>query len=308
MFISEESEAIFTKGERDGSQDRIDPKYFLEVRSSQGKTMWPLQNRWDRRANAAPKVPSLMPPAKRKATSTSEKDEENTEEESRKAPFSVFSTETTVAVPYKRPPEMPPPIVTPVKAEAIQTVYKSPPRELRLSLPQAKGVPEANPEGEVPRADPVPFKGPPKGLPPSLAPGYASQGAPAAVPAGTALGVLSEGSSGVIEPSAKSIEPGGSITQSTPVAVPLRATSVTFQASSGSLPGVVKAHSPPPPPPFPVFPQAKLPDGAKLPPVGRGAPEEELNKRGTWLVESAPNSQGIIRPRPAGADQDFREL
>ena len=125
MFISEESEVIFTKGERDEGQDRIDPKYFLEVRSSQGKTMWPLQNRWDRRANAAPRVPSLMPPAKIKVTSTSEKDEENTEEESRKAPFSVFSAETTVAVPYKRPPEMPPPIVTPVKAEAIPTVYKS---------------------------------------------------------------------------------------------------------------------------------------------------------------------------------------
>ena len=59
MYISEECEVIFTKGERRGGQDVIDPKYILEVRSMQGDPIWPLQNRWDRRAKAAFKVPSL---------------------------------------------------------------------------------------------------------------------------------------------------------------------------------------------------------------------------------------------------------
>ena len=139
--------------------------------------------------------------------------------------------------------------------------------ELKLSLPGAKGVLEADTEGEVPRADPVPFKGPPTSVPPSLASGYAIQSVPAAVPTGTAPGVLSS------------------------------------QASSSGLPG-----SPPPAPPFPIMPHARLPDGATLPPVGSNAAEEELNKRRTWLLNSAPNTQGIIRPKPEGADRDFRDL
>ncbi len=63
----------------------------------------------------------------------------------RKAPFSVFSSETTVAVPYKRPPELPPPIVVPVKAEATPPVYKSPRKELRLCLEPVRDVPRTYP-------------------------------------------------------------------------------------------------------------------------------------------------------------------
>jgi hypothetical protein len=241
----------------------------------------------------------------------------------RKAPFSVFSPETTVAVPYKRPPELPPPIVVPVKAEAIPTVYKSPPKELRLSLEPVRAVPRTDPVAykgppaslspgwlvpeRVAQADPVAYKEPPKSVPLSLAPEKVVQAAPVAVPSGTASGVLQERSSSVIGLSARSIEPGSSTIQSTPVAVPSGTASVTLPASSSSLPGVEKAH-PPPPPPYPILPGVKLPDGVKLPPVGSKAVEEQLEKIGTWLVESNPDGQGIIRPQPPGAEQAFREL
>ena len=118
---------------------------------------------------------------------------------------------------------------------------------------------------------------------------------------------MQEGCSSVIELSARSIEPEGSTTKSTPVAVPSRTASVTLQASSSSLPGVVKAH-PPPPPPYPASAHAKLPAGAALPPIGQRAVEAELKKVAHWLVESNPNGQGIVRPKPKGAEQDFREL
>ena len=36
MYISEESEVIFTKGEPRGGQDVIDPKYIIELRSMTG--------------------------------------------------------------------------------------------------------------------------------------------------------------------------------------------------------------------------------------------------------------------------------
>ena len=109
--------------------------------------------------------------------------------------------------------------MVPVKAEAIPTVYKSPPKELLLSL---------EPVRAVPRADPVAYKGPPKSLPPGLvpekvaqadpvaykeppkgalsfAPEKVVQAAPVVVPAGTASGALQEGCSSVIELSARSI-------------------------------------------------------------------------------------------------------
>ena len=147
LHISEESEVIFTKGQRRDGQDVIDPKYLVEVRLMNGDQFWPPQSRcWNRRALAGPRIPSLTPPVKRKATPALGDDEEETEEVARKAPFSVFGTETAVAVVYKRPPETPPPpIVMPVRAESIPTVYKVPPSDPPLSLGPMSGVPRAYP-------------------------------------------------------------------------------------------------------------------------------------------------------------------
>jgi hypothetical protein len=162
----------------------------------------------------------------------------------------------------------------------VPLVVKAPPAVPLFKLEQRNTEPSVGSGAEVPVLEPVPYKVPPGKRP-------------------MASLELNKGSETAF------IAPMGSETEG-PIVLPSGSASVSSETEFMEIPKTTKV--PPPPPGYPAMAHAKLPAGVSLPETGTKAAAEELSKIAGWVPAGAPLGKGIIRPQPAQAEQDFKEL